>query len=282
VLKNVLRKTLVYSKTYKLLSQEAQLTRAVLISGFKELSVANIDDVELGAFYSGFFHITIGFERLMKLVIMLDHMSSYSGAPMSDKSMRDISHNIVKLHSQCSKISLRVSGTALTTSVIEEKAINFLSGFAQYNRYFNLKSLSEIQKNDDPLLEWSRIIDDLAIDEVPRRIVTKVINEARRNYDKNPPSNPVSWYTDFRGHPMFFIDFMVTREKIRVTRPYAAWLLLRIIAPFYRVLVDLHRLADEATTPSTSSYPDIPHLYEFFPFLLTSKTEVIRRKGRIG
>jgi hypothetical protein len=218
----------------------------------------------------------------MKLVIMLDHMSSNSGKPLSDKSMRHRSHNIIDLYKECSEISLRVTGKTLAPSHIETEVINFLSEFAQYTRYFNLKSLSEIMKNDDPLLAWSRIIDDLAIDEVPRRVVSKVINEARRRYDRNPPSSPVSWNTDFRGHPLLVIDAMVISEKIRVTRPYAAWLLLRIIAPFYNILSELHSLADEATTPSGSPYPDIPYLHEFFPFLLTSKSEVIRRKGKIG
>lgn len=44
-----------------------------LLGGLTSLRNANIDEVYRGLFYSGLFELTTGFERLMKIVLILDH-----------------------------------------------------------------------------------------------------------------------------------------------------------------------------------------------------------------
>lgn len=63
-----------FPRSFVLLQQEALLANASLLSGFEYLVKASFNDKGVGAYYAAFFDLTIGFERIMKLAIIADHM----------------------------------------------------------------------------------------------------------------------------------------------------------------------------------------------------------------
>jgi len=65
-----------FYKKFSLLTQEAHLAKNALLSGFDLLLKANFFQDKDGYFYSAFFHISIGMERILKLAVVTDYMLS--------------------------------------------------------------------------------------------------------------------------------------------------------------------------------------------------------------
>lgn len=88
------------NESFSLFQQEGFLARSSLLSGFNALLKANIDDTNKGSFYSAFFEISIGFERLMKLVLVIDNMAKNDLQPMTDNELKEkYGHKIDSLYS---------------------------------------------------------------------------------------------------------------------------------------------------------------------------------------
>ena len=65
-----------FGERFSLLLQEGYLTRTSLLDGLHSLRKSNIDDDGKGRFYSSFFSLALGFERLMKLIFVVVFMSN--------------------------------------------------------------------------------------------------------------------------------------------------------------------------------------------------------------
>ena len=94
------------NKEYLLLVQEGHLTRSALIGGLNSIRKSNIDDNSRGLFYSGLFELATGFERLMKIVYILDYKINNDLKNPSDNQLRKFSHNTKSLFDQCGELSL--------------------------------------------------------------------------------------------------------------------------------------------------------------------------------
>jgi len=73
-----------FSATWFLLEQEGLLARACLCNGLTALRRANLGGKK-GLFYLAFFELSIGFERMFKLVLIIDHMAQHKLAPPPSK-----------------------------------------------------------------------------------------------------------------------------------------------------------------------------------------------------
>jgi hypothetical protein len=69
-----------FSDMWYLLQQEGYLTQSCLCNGLTALRHANINDKK-GLYYSAFFELSIGLERMMKLIIIIHHMSNNNLTP---------------------------------------------------------------------------------------------------------------------------------------------------------------------------------------------------------
>lgn len=63
-----------FDKKFTLLAQEAHLAKNTLLSGFDLLLKANFFKNTDGYFYSAFFHLSIGMERILKLAVITHYM----------------------------------------------------------------------------------------------------------------------------------------------------------------------------------------------------------------
>ena len=80
---------------FHLLCQEAHLAKNALLSGFDLLLQANLDQDKDGYIYSGLFNLTIGAERLMKLIVVCDFMLKNDyGPPPRDLLQKKFNHDL--------------------------------------------------------------------------------------------------------------------------------------------------------------------------------------------
>jgi len=269
------------SESFSLLSQEAYLTRSSLLTGFTYLRKANIGDETKGLFYSAFFQLSIGFERLMKLILVVDHMAKNDLRPMTDEELRKTySHKIINLYKGCINLA-EERGMSLDEFVVENdfdyKIINFLHEFALSARYYNLSKLSNSQKSKDPLSEWWSILSIIMTSDVPYRKRKKIEEESIRICDAIGNNS----FTMIRGldqQLMTTLDTIAYPQLIEAASSYAVWRSFRIVSPLYslisRVVDDVHEIERQRG----HDYPLVPYLYEFFPFLLLDRSSVLRKK----
>ena len=77
------------------LNREAELAKRVTCSGLSALRKAS--PARPGVYYDAFFGISIGLERLAKLVWLVDECIARGGSFPSDRDLRVLGHNILAL-----------------------------------------------------------------------------------------------------------------------------------------------------------------------------------------
>ena len=108
---------------------------------------------EPGPFYSAFFNYAIGLERLLKVILMLDHWHNKRKFPDNDKLKKyggKSGHNLAMLHESMLPLFPKYHVERNKTwelDAINKDLLNFLADFANGSRYFNLDQLSGIFKS---------------------------------------------------------------------------------------------------------------------------------------
>lgn len=105
---------------------------ASLLSGFDLFQRSNFDHP--GGFYSAFFQLSTGLERLMKIVVILDHQAKNDLMPPTDKQLRSLGHSIVDCYTTCKSIATirnQVLKHWFGSDDLEYKILIFLSDFAR-------------------------------------------------------------------------------------------------------------------------------------------------------
>jgi len=94
-----------FDKKFTLLAQEAHLTKNTILTGFDLLLKANYFQDKDGYFYSSFFNISIGIERLLKLAVITDYMlmNNYS-SPTIKQLKTQFGHDVKTLYSEGVKL----------------------------------------------------------------------------------------------------------------------------------------------------------------------------------
>src|SRR5438132_492614 len=81
---------------WRALRREAALVRHLVGSGVTALGRANYAD-KTGEYYTAFFGLSIGLERMAKLILVADHAISNSGQMPDEEVVRNFGHKLVKL-----------------------------------------------------------------------------------------------------------------------------------------------------------------------------------------
>jgi hypothetical protein len=171
-----------FSPSFLLLQQEGHLISACLALGLTELRVANVHNK--GALYSSLLNISVGMERLMKAIIIMQYMLTNNLSVPTKKQLKDYGHKITDLYDECVKISISNSVNLPKRSLLNktsQKLLELLSDFAQTTRYHNLDALSDQQIGKDPLEYWSEIMSLILKQDVPKREKDKILEVARMN-----------------------------------------------------------------------------------------------------
>ena len=127
-----------FSKEERLLLIEGSLTAFSLAEGLDCLRKANV--YEKGLYYQAFFSLSIGIERLLKLIIIYDYRVKNNGKFPENKEIKTKGHDLHEM--------FNIVVPSILENNIYNSTISFLSDFAKTTRYYNLDVLTgkEIQK----------------------------------------------------------------------------------------------------------------------------------------
>ena len=147
-----------FSEKERLLANEASLTSSLLGSGLNALRRA--DTYNKGLYYQAFFSLSIGIERLLKIIIINQHRCKNDGAFPKDIELKKLGHNLIEL---CEH-----TGISFTNS-LHIKIIEFLGNFSMKARYYNIDFMVDIpNKYADPLKDWD-LIEKCILKTVPHK-----------------------------------------------------------------------------------------------------------------
>ena len=147
-----------FNKKFSLLAQEAHLAKNTILSGFDLLLRANFFQDKDGYFYSTFFHLSIGMERILKLAVVTHYMLANDYKTPTIKQLKhQFGHDIQTLYGECQKLmpAYFASEAQLPTlAPCDEELIGFFTEYGLQSRYFNLNEVCEAKMERSPLHKW--------------------------------------------------------------------------------------------------------------------------------
>ena len=141
----------------RLLFKESSL--AAMNIGVGLTFLRKYDFVKLGFIYQAFFSLSIGIERLIKLVLVYEYFCENGSFPNDNKYLKSKGHDLLTLVSEVEKLAEKYNCHSYFTPIrndeITRNVLSNLSDFAVMNRYFYLDELSNAAyKSKDPLKRW--------------------------------------------------------------------------------------------------------------------------------
>ena len=261
--------------TYSLLAQEGYLISSCLATGLTELRKADVH--HKGAFYTALFNLSIGLERLMKAVVIIDHMLEHNMKAPTTKILKSYGHNILDLHVTCVGISakrgLHIKPYA-EFDAIDQGVLRSLNDFAIISRYHNLDSLSAPTGNLDPLELWGDILSRVVEADVSKRCVDKILREA--NFVSAAISDKT--HIDMMGlskEPLTLEKALALPGLHEQAARFAILRLIKILAPIRDLLSGI---SQTAFYHKGFSSPPVPLMWEFLDWIWDDRSSVLRKR----
>jgi hypothetical protein len=158
--------------------REAELTKQLLAAGLGSLIKAN--HMETGLFSHAFFNLSIGLERLLKLIYIIDHVGQQGDVPTDETMRKKFSHDLEKLHAEARTIRERLITDhhtfrwAQPDPELTVRVIRVLAEFARTARYYNLDYLLNAKKlSRDPIQAWNDEVALYLMSDYPARLRRK-------------------------------------------------------------------------------------------------------------
>jgi hypothetical protein len=146
------------------LARECSLIKQLLGSGVTALGKASYADGE-GNYYVAFFGISVGMERLAKLILVADYALTHSGNLPQEKEIKKFGHHIADLLERVDKISkTRALSLSYPRPVdeISKSIVVCLDSFADAGRgrYANFQAIGDpnFSKQFEPISNWWRSV----------------------------------------------------------------------------------------------------------------------------
>jgi len=270
-----------FDKNFSLLAQEAHLAKNTLLSGLDLLLKANFFQDKDGYFYSAFFHISIGMERILKLAVVTNHMLSNNYQVPTKKQLKKISHNIRELDDKALEMMplYRHPNASSPIRTDNDKAlIDFFTEYGSESRYFNLDEVCEAKMDRSPLDKWL----DLSISIYEEYTSPKIRQKSELNLmykmDRNGIVNGFTDHLNEEGNPLMVFDCFHRQYMIQKSTPLVIWRLIEVLRPMYFLLEAMANKATDYETENKINSMVIPHYEDFFYFLLAEKSTIKRRK----
>jgi hypothetical protein len=266
-----------FEHDFYLFAQECNLAKAALLGGMSAFSYIDID--QTGSVYSAFFQTSIGMERLMKIAVVIDHKVKHDLANPTNEQLKQIGHDLIVLYEKCKTLATEQSLDCIEWSVpgsIEYEMLAALSSFAKRSRYYNLDAISGSKLAVDPLAEWARLHKRIAETYIDYKSREKLNQNAIELADR---IGALGWERWVDGQYIPNVDAIYLHALLKRANPYCVWTLVRLLAPFYKLLDMLSDQAHAMEIEKGIDRPIIPYATEFFPFLLASLNGIKRRKN---
>jgi hypothetical protein len=271
-----------FDKKFSLLAQEAHLTKNTLLSGFDLLLKANFFQDKDGYFYSSFFHLSIGMERLLKLPVVTHYMLTNRYQTPTIKQLKsEFGHDIKTLHSECMALMPIYRYSKGTVSVLSANDLALLDFFTEYgigSRYFNLNEVCEARMDRGPLEKWLDLARSIYEEHTPYQVREKSMMSLFYKMDRENRDNGFTSHLNEQGHLMSVFDCLHRQYVIQKSAPLIIWRLIELLRPIHFLLEGMAQKASEYEVENNISAMTIPHYEDFFYFLLADKNTIKRRK----
>lgn len=231
-----------FNEKERLLANEATLTASMLSSGLHALRKANT--FQKGLFYQAFFSLSIGIERLLKIIIITQYRCKNEGEFPVSKQLKNYGHDLLKLS--------EIVGATNYEKDIHKEILSFLSKFAKSSRYYNIDVIVEEKGNNiDPLSEWKEIQD-------------KIIKDCRKKkiwLNKEFLANSIDEVAITRFHDLMgneinsYLGILEESENMDLIQGYSVLHVYEIITSLVKII---YRLESEKYM--------LPVLSEFFSY----------------
>ena len=141
------------------LGREGSLVRHLIGSGATAIGRANYAD-KMGEYYTAFFGLSVGLERLSKLILVAHFAIENNGKMPDEKVVRKFGHKLIDLANEVESISEKMQLSlrySRPTQEIPQKILECLDSFAdaRRGRYANFASLDNPNLTaDEPINKW--------------------------------------------------------------------------------------------------------------------------------
>lgn len=249
------------------LSQEGYLLHSCLATGAMDLQDASLSNK--GKFYSAFFLLSIGMERLMKVIIIIEYMARNDLDTPKEKEIKGYNHDLVMLFDACKRIASDYDVKDfdnLEEQPLSLEIVRFLSDFSKGARYHNLDSLSR-ESNDkiDPLARWRRLLDQvLRADGLEDDLyATKSQGEELGTLLE---SSLFSLWTDLNGNSPPIGELYSDELHIQLATPFVLARIFTILGSLYELVRHIVDLAHGIELTQRNPLMTVPFMYEFVEF----------------
>jgi len=268
------RKHPTFPPSFLLLQQEGYLISSCLSTGLTALRAAHVH--KKGGFYTALFNLSVGFERLLKTIVIIDHMLNNKLKAPTKKELKAYGHDIAELYDTCNAIGQRRQSEIPVRSrldAIDQELLLLVSDFAQVTRYHNLDALSASQDGLDPLKRWGQVILQILRCDVPKKQQNKILNQAHvvaAAIDKHT-------FTLMNGldqSPLTTSEALSLPGLHEQAVRFAVLRLIKMLSPVRDLLGDISREAYHLGLPE----PPFPQMQEFLEWLWDDRQFVLRKK----
>jgi hypothetical protein len=160
---------MIFSPEWQALGREAELAAEQIANGITALGRAN--HAQKGYYTQAFFGLSIGLERLAKLIIVADHAINNSGQFPSDSQLKKIGHDIADLCDLCDILSIKHRAgkkyAGRPNKPVHQEIIKTLTEFARLSRYYNLDLIAHgmAPRLPEPIQAWWKRVGQLVLSE---------------------------------------------------------------------------------------------------------------------
>jgi hypothetical protein len=190
------------------LGREASLVRHLVGSGATALGKANYAD-QMGEYYTAFFGLSVGLERLSKLILVADFAITNSGKMPEEEEIRKFGHKLIGLANAVEAITkkrnlnLRYNRPNV---LISTRILECLDAFAdaRRGRYANFASLDDPNlSNEEPIKKWWDEVAEAILEQYYYgKLPQKRVETNAEIIDSIMSPFTVVRHTDERGSPM--------------------------------------------------------------------------------
>lgn len=264
-----------FPKSFWLLQQEAFLANSCILTGFEFMVKGGFDDKYKGHYYTSFFQISIGLERLLKLILISDHMLKNSYQPPNIKDIKNFGHDLISLYNKSKIISSESSYKFLLQELkdnsIRKNILIFMNSFAEATgRYHNISSISKASEVD-PLDQWKNIINQIACEDFSESMMCRIETKV---FERLNPKLQIQDIAEDTGYVNGVYRYVLESKA----NYYAVWNTLELIKPLIKLLVEISSKANNSNQTPGNYYPHIPYYDEIFLILYTDRKDALRRK----
>lgn len=273
-----------FTPTFHILEQEGLLAQACLCNGLTALRRANLGENQKGLYYSAFFELSIGFERMMKLIVILDHMGRHDLKPPPKKDIEGLGHKLINLFADTKKIGSSLGIDALDQhdlSSVSYRTLVFLNDFAHTDgRYSNINHLigQPSASKPEPLGAWGQLAQEILRDCATARERAQVETSGKL-IDEKIGSMVFTLISDLDQTTPSLPNLISSLTALDIAGKYAAMALVALIVSLREVLEAVAWKADEVSRRVHGGRANIPAMEEFFLFAWV-EPKVLRKKRR--